>query len=87
MKNASRLYNALLRFVGQSTWSDQRHAYVLVWMVIGLIQEGSMNLTRWLAHVHTPARFAQSTQRRFARWLHNPRIHPMHLYRPLIQTA
>ena len=46
MKNASRLYDALLSFVGQCAWADQRHAYVLVWMVIGVIQEGSMNLTR-----------------------------------------
>lgn len=56
-------------------------------MVIGVIQEGSMNLTRWLVHVQTPARDAQSTQRRFSRWLHNTRIHPTHLYGSLIQSA
>jgi len=61
--------------------------YVLVWMVIGVIQEGSVNLTRWLAHVQTSARYAQSTQRRFSRWLHNSRIHPTHLYGSLIQTT
>ena len=87
MKNASRLYNALLSFVGQCAWADQRHAYVLVWMVIGVIHEGSVNLTRWLAHVQTSAQEAQSTQRRFSRWLHNARIHPTHLYSPLIQAA
>ena len=87
MNNASRLYDALLDFVSQSAWSDQRHIYVLVWMVIGVIQEGSVNLTRWLSHVQTPAQQAQSTQRRFARWLHNPRIHPTHLYGSWIQAA
>jgi hypothetical protein len=87
MKNASRLYDALLSFVGQCAWADQRHAYVLVWMVIGVIPSGSMNLTRWLVHVQTPARDAQSTQRRFSRWLHNTRIHPTHLYGSLIQSA
>lgn len=87
MKNASRIYDALLSFVGQCTWADQRHIYVLVWMVIGVIQEGSMNLTRWLVHVQTPARDAQSTQRRFSRWLHNTRIHPTYLYGSLIQSA
>jgi len=51
MKNAPRLYDALLYFVGQSAWSDPRHASVLVWMVIGVIHEGSVNLTRWLVHV------------------------------------
>jgi hypothetical protein len=87
MKNASRLYDALLSFVGQWDWSDQRHAYVLVWMVIGVIQSGSVNLTRWLCYGQSPAQQAQSTQRRFARWLHNPRIHPTHLYGSLIQAT
>jgi len=87
MKNTSRLYDALLAFVGQCAWSDQRHAYVLVWMVIGVIQEGNVNLTRWLSHVQTSAQQAQSTQRRFARWMHNRRIHPTYLYRPVIQAV
>jgi hypothetical protein len=87
MKNASRLYDALIGFVGQCAWNDQRHAYVLVWMVIGLINEGRLNLTHWLVPVETSAQFAQSTQRRFARWLHNPRIPPTLLYRPLIAAA
>jgi len=54
--------------------------------VIGVIHEGSVN-RRWLAHVQTSAQDAQSTQRRFSRWLHNARIHPTHLYSPLIQAA
>lgn len=87
MKNASRLYDALIAFVGQCEWSDQRHAYVLVWMVIGIIHEGSVNLTHWLSHVQTSAQQAQSTQRRFSRWIHNDRIHPTHVYSPLIQAA
>ena len=87
MKNASPFYDALVQFVGQVPWADQRHRAVLVWMVIGVVQEGSVNLTRWLAHVETAARDAQSTQRRFSRWLHNRRIHPGVLYTPLIQTA
>ncbi|MBW4472140.1 MAG: transposase [Stenomitos rutilans HA7619-LM2] len=87
MKHTSRLYDALLAFIGQCAWSDQRHAYVLVWMVIGVIYEGSVNLTRWLAHVQTSAQQAQGTQRRFSRWLHNCRIHPTHVDSPLIQTA
>jgi hypothetical protein len=81
MKNTSRLYDALLACVGQCAWSDQRHAYVLVWMVIGVIHEGSVNLTRWLSPVQTSAQQAQSTQRRFSRWIHNCRIHPTHVFR------
>jgi Transposase DDE domain len=87
MKPRLSLYDALFQFVRQCAWSDLRHAYVLVWMVMGVIHEGSVNLTRWLAHVHTPAMQAQSTQRRFSRWIHNQRIHPTYLYGRLIQVA
>ncbi|NJR52959.1 MAG: transposase [Leptolyngbyaceae cyanobacterium CSU_1_3] len=87
MKPRLSLYDALFQFVGQCAWSDLRHASVLVWMVMGVIHEGSVNLTRWLAHVQTPAMQAQSTQRRFSRWIQNQRIHPTYLYGRLIQSA
>jgi hypothetical protein len=61
MKTATSLYDVLLKFVSQCAWSDPRHGVVLCWMVVGVIQEGSVNLTRWLAHVQTPAQQAQST--------------------------
>jgi hypothetical protein len=86
MKKASRLYNALVVFLGQSQqWADVRHLYVLAWMVVGLISEGSVNLTRWIMSVQSKAKLAQSTQRRFQRWLYNPRINVQRLYSPLIQ--
>jgi hypothetical protein len=56
-------------------------------MVIGLIHSGSVNLTKWALYVQSRANFAQSKQRRFSRWLHNPRINPQRLYSPLIQAA
>jgi hypothetical protein len=44
MKKASRLYDALVVFLGQSQqWADVRHLYVLAWMLVGLIGEGSVN--------------------------------------------
>jgi hypothetical protein len=86
MKKASRLYDALVVFLGQSQqWADVRHLYVLAWMVVGLIGEGSVNLTRWIMSVQSRAKLAQSTQRRFQRWLYNPRINVQRLYSPLIQ--
>jgi len=86
MKKASRLYDALVVFLGQSQqWADVRHLYVLAWMVVGLISEGSVNLTRWIMSVQSRANLAQSTQRRFQRWLYNPRINVQRLYSPLIQ--
>ncbi|NEP54175.1 MAG: transposase [Moorea sp. SIO3C2] len=88
MENTSRLYNALVTLLGQSKqWADIRHLHTLVWMVVGLIHSGSVNLTKWTMYILARAVFAQSKQRRFSRWLHNPRINPQQLYSPLIQEA
>jgi hypothetical protein len=56
-------------------------------MVVGLIQAGCVSLTAWVPFVSGRARYAQSTQRRFARGLHNPRVEVHPLYAPLIQQA
>jgi Transposase DDE domain len=87
MKSASTVYDALQGFVRQSAWADVRHMAVLVWMMIGMIEEGKVNLTCWISRVQTKAVYAQSTQRRFSRWLHNPRINVARLYGPIIQAA
>ena len=58
-----------------------------VWMVIGLIHSESINLTKWARYIQSRAKEAQSKQRRFSRWLHNPRINVQRLYSPLIQFA
>lgn len=84
---ASRLYHPLLEFAGQSEWADVRHLFVLVWMLIGLLEEGRVNLTHWISRVETKAQYAQSTQRRFGRWLHNSRINVARLYGPLIRAV
>jgi hypothetical protein len=86
-KHASGLYDPLLAFARQSEWADLRHLFVLVWMMIGLIEEGRVNLTCWISRVETKAVYAQSTQRRFGRWLHNPRINVTRLYRCLLRAA
>ena len=88
MQNASRIDHALVEFAGQSNqWADLRHLHVLAGMVVGLLSEGSVNLTSWIYSVESKARYAQSTQRRFQRWLHNPRINVARLYSPLIQAT
>jgi hypothetical protein len=73
MKTADPLYDPLKRFVGLMILTDKRHLTGLIWIMIGVIHAGSVNLTRWLAHAETSAQQAQSTQRRFFRWLHNHR--------------
>ena len=72
MKNASRLYDALSSFVGQCAWADQRHAYVLVWMVIGVIHYGKCesDAQEERTFKQEPA-MLRVRARRFSRWLHN----------------
>ena len=84
----SRLHHQLQTLLGQSiSWADQRHLQTLIWMVIGLVCSECINLTKWRVYARTRAVFAQSHQRRFSRWLHNPRLNVQRLYSSLIQTA
>lgn len=85
----SRLYDALMAYLRQSesAWVDGRHIPTLCWMVIGMIHTHSINLTHWGVHSQTRAVYAQSRQRRFRRWLDNPRIDVMGLYQLMIRAA
>jgi Transposase DDE domain len=84
----SHLHNQLIKFAGQySQWSDLRHLGVMCWMMIGLIVEGKVNLTKWIDHVCSKAQIAQSTQRRLSRWVNNPRINPAKLYSPVVKAV
>jgi hypothetical protein len=75
MENTPRLYSGLVELLGQpGQWRDVRHLHTLGWMVVGLIQAGCVSLTAWVPFVSGRARYAQSTQRRFARWLQNARL-------------
>ncbi|MGE4096562.1 MAG: hypothetical protein AB7G75_37685 [Candidatus Binatia bacterium] len=59
----------------------------LAWLVVGLIQAECVKLTAWAPFVQERAQYAQSTQRRFRRWLANRRIEGAPLYGPLIQQV
>lgn len=84
----SRLYHQLQPLLGQSIpWADQRHLQTFIWMVIGLVCSECINLTKWRVYIRSRAVFAQSHQRRFSRWLHNPRINVQKLYSALITQA
>lgn len=84
----SRLYHQLHNLLSQHiTWADRRHLQTLIWMVIGIVCSECINLTKWRVYVQTRAVFAQSHQRRFSRWLHNPRINVQRLYSSLIVAA
>lgn len=87
MGNTSQLYDTLMEVYGQpKKWLDKRHLKTLVWMVMGVIWSGKISLPEWVPFTITSA-LASSTQRRFSRWLHNPRIEVNSLYAPLIYQA
>jgi hypothetical protein len=88
MESTPRLYDTLVAVLHQhQKWLDLRHLKTLAWMTAGLIQSGNISLTAWAPYVHSRAVFAQSTVRRFARWLANERIDVHALYGPLIHQA
>ena len=88
MENPLRLYSELVALCGQpGQWHDVRHLQTMAWMVVGLIQAECVKLTAWVPFVHGRAQYAQSTQRRFRRWLANRRIEVTPLYGPLIKQA
>lgn len=88
MENTPRLYNTLIDVLSQHrNWLDRRHMKTLAWMMVGLIESGLISLTGWAPYVVSRAEYAQSTVRRFDRWLDNERIEVHALYGPLIQQA
>jgi hypothetical protein len=88
MEKTPQLHSGLMALFGQpGQWRDARHLQTLAWMVVGLIESSCVHLPAWVPFVTGRARYAQSTQRRFARWLANPRVEVQSLYGPLIQQA
>lgn len=88
MKNTPKVYDTLIQILGQHVhWLDKRHLDTLIWMIVGLIESKVISLPEWTPFVDSRARFAQSTVRRFSRWLHNKRIRVHELYGPIIRDA
>jgi hypothetical protein len=88
MENTPHLYDTLVFVLRQhATWLDQRHLKTLAWMMVGLIQAGWISLSAWAPYVVSRAQYAQSTVRRFRRWLDNDKIEVGSLYGPLMQQA
>jgi hypothetical protein len=88
MENTPDLYDTLFQILSQHRhWIDIRHLHTLLWMVVGLIHSKTVNLPDWVPFVNSRAQYAQSTVRRFSRWLHNERIQPNELWLPIIRTV
>jgi hypothetical protein len=88
MENTPHLYDTLVQVLGQHPhWVDLRHLKSLAWMMVGLIHSGCISLSAWAPYVVSRAQYAQSTVRRFRRWLDNDQIDVMALYGPLMAQA
>lgn len=87
MPEASMLYATLLTLLQQAPWRDRRHLYTVAWMVLGLLSSGWIALNEWTPFVVGRALFAQSTERRFRRWLSNPNIDVLRLYAALLRQV
>ena len=88
MESTPDLYDTLFQIFGQYRhWLDIRHLHTLIWMVVGLIESQTIKLPAWAPHVNSRAQYAQSTVRRFSRWLHNERVQASALWGPIIQSV
>ncbi|MDD5037507.1 MAG: hypothetical protein PHE55_22495 [Methylococcaceae bacterium] len=84
---SSTLYDTLRVWLKSVPWRDARHLQTLAWMMVGLLSSNHVALTRWTSFGIGRAEFAQSTQRRFERWLSNRRISVLHLYGALLRQV
>jgi hypothetical protein len=87
MPQPSVLYDTLLNLLKQAPWRDRRHLSTLAWMVAGLLSSGWVALDEWTPYVTGRAVFAQSTVRRFGRWLSNPRIDVLRMHAALLRPV
>ncbi len=82
------LYRTIAELVLNSKvhFHDKRCLVTFLRMIVGLIMEQSVHLSKWCSW-QTGETQAASKQRRFRRWLENSKIHEGLIYRKLAQTA
>lgn len=88
MNNHNTLFYNLTRFVCDPgvRFPDLRLLATFIWAVVGLIISETIHLSHWALFRPGPAK-AASKERQLSRWLHNERIRPMLIYRPLIEKV
>lgn len=88
MSNSTLLYGQLMGYLRQhSRYRDLRHLKALGWMVSALVCSSQLNLAAWEPYVPARAQKAQSTERRWQRFMSNARIRVAALYLPLVMVA
>ncbi len=86
--NHTTLFYNLMRFISDTgvRFHDLRTTATFVWAVFGLIVSERVHLNMWALFRPGKAQVA-SKERQFSRWLHNDRVRPMLVYRPLVEKA
>ena len=88
MTNSTHLYGQLFdRLRQHSRVCDLRHLKALAWMVSALLCSGQLSLSAWEPFVPSRATKAQSTERRWQRFMENERIAVRAIYLPLVLAA
>jgi hypothetical protein len=91
MTDSLQLYGTLMtafcKLIPRATFRDVRRLKVLAWAVVGLCLTKTVNFNLWGEAVISEAQQAESHQRRFHRWLHNPYVLPFAFYFPLLLAA
>lgn len=88
MTTSTHLYGQLFDQLSQhSRVCDLRHLKTLAWMVSALLYSGELSLAAWEPYVMSRATKAQSTERRWQRFMDNCRISVMAIYVPLVLAA
>lgn len=88
MPHSTQLYGQLFGFLRQYCRAqDLRHLKALAWMVSALICSGQLSLPAWEPYVTSRATQAQSVERRWRRFLGNPRVRVSRMYVPFVMAA
>jgi hypothetical protein len=88
MTSSTHLYGQLFNQLRQhSRVCDLRHLKALAWMVSALLCSRELNLAAWEPYVRSRATKAQSTERRWQRFMDNGRIGVMTIYLPSVLAA
>lgn len=88
MEGNPTLCRIIIEFIWQSgiRFHDLRNLFTFAWAITGLLLSSKVNLGEWAVFGKASVQ-ASSKERQFSRWLHNRKISPSLVYRPLIQKV
>lgn len=88
MEDSSKLYRIIMEFIWQShlRLHDLRCLCTFAWAITGMLLSRTVHLGEWATHRKALVK-AVSKERQFSRWLHNDKIQPSAVYRPMIKEV